>query len=110
MSDFVPQIVGDDQLPEIIKPRAPKRASEEEKKEFFALFDTDSEDNDADITDVLEIMKNSPCSFVPQIVGDDQLPEIIKPRAPKRASEEEKKEFSALFDTDSEDYDDITER
>ena len=50
--------------------------------------------------------------FLPQIVGDDHLPEIIKPRAPKRASEEEKKEFAALFDsgTDDEEEEDMTDR
>ena len=42
-----------------------------------------------------------------QIVGVDEMPRIDRPRGPVTASEEDKKEFSALFDGDS-DSDDET--
>ena len=41
-------------------------------------------------------------------ISTDTLPEIIRNRAPKKASKDERKEFSELFDTDSEDEDDET--
>ena len=49
-------------------------------------------------------------SQISQIVGEDGLPEIVKPKVPVKASDEEKKEFAALFDTDSEEDMDMTER
>ena len=42
-----------------------------------------------------------------QIVGVDEMPRIDRPRGPVTATEEDKKEFSALFDEDS-DSDDET--
>ena len=39
----------------------------------------------------------------PQIVGEDTFPEIVRPKRPQKATDEDKKEFAALFDSDSDD-------
>ncbi|KAL3861063.1 hypothetical protein ACJMK2_007149 [Sinanodonta woodiana] len=41
-----------------------------------------------------------------QIVDTDQLPEIKRPKGPGKATEADKKEFSAIFDSNSEDSED----
>ncbi|KAK3575974.1 hypothetical protein CHS0354_037340 [Potamilus streckersoni] len=45
-----------------------------------------------------------------QIVDADQLPEIKRPKGPGKATEAEKKEFSAIFDSNSEDSEDDATR
>ena len=46
------QIVKTD-LPEMKRQKGPQKATDSEKKEFSALFDSDSDDNDMDLTERL---------------------------------------------------------
>ncbi|XP_060575135.1 nucleolar complex protein 2 homolog [Ruditapes philippinarum] len=85
-------------LPEIKRPKGPLKATDTEKKEFSALFDSDSDDNDMDLTE----------SFLPP----DEKKELMKERKKKGKDKEGKdakkatKDKSKATKDDSDDDDD----
>ncbi len=44
--------------------------------------------------------------FCVQISADDKLPQIIRQRGPRTATEDDKKEFADLFESESDEDDD----
>ena len=48
---YVPLQISIDNLPKMAKPTGPRKATPTEKKEFKGLFETDSEDSEADDDD-----------------------------------------------------------